>query len=159
MRRSYPRPACREMRWGSSKPPTRCCPASTRAPAATPNARCDARAWNCTCRRRPRAARHATVKLSDTTVAPYAVGDDRVDRGPASVALPRDSGLPVDERGRVAVDAYLRVPGTPDMFAIGDAAAVPDPADPGRPCPPTAQHALRQGMTAATNFVAAVRPG
>ena len=38
------------------------------------------------------------------------------------------------------------------MWAIGDAAAVPDPAQKRkRACPPTAQHAIRQGRVVADN--------
>ena len=43
------------------------------------------------------------------------------------------------------------------MWAIGDCAAVPDPARPGQPCPPTAQHAIRQGRLAAHNVACALR--
>lgn len=35
------------------------------------------------------------------------------------------SGLPVDNRGRLLVDAYLRVVNHPDLYAAGDAAATP----------------------------------
>ncbi|WP_181798281.1 FAD-dependent oxidoreductase, partial [Streptomyces sp. WELS2] len=35
------------------------------------------------------------------------------------------------ERGRLIVDPYLRPPGRPEVFACGDAAAVPDPDKPG----------------------------
>ena len=45
------------------------------------------------------------------------------------------------------------------MWAIGDAAAVPDPARPGQPTPPTCQHALRQGRTVAGNVAAALGAG
>jgi NADH dehydrogenase len=45
------------------------------------------------------------------------------------------------------------------VWAIGDAAAVPDPARPGRPTPPTCQHALRQGRTVAGNVAAALGAG
>ena len=46
----------------------------------------------------------------------------------------------------------LRVQGSDNVWAIGDAAAVPDPAQRRKaPCPPTAQHALRQGRVAADN--------
>lgn len=60
-------------------------------------------------------------------------------------------------KGRLVVDATLQVPGHPEVLALGDAAAVPDitkPAgDDGTPalCPPTAQHAMRQGRAAARN--------
>ena len=43
--------------------------------------------------------------------------------------------------------AYCQVEGFDDVWAIGDAAAVPDPARPGQPSPPTCQHAIRQGRT------------
>ena len=39
----------------------------------------------------------------------------------------RNLGLPLDERGRIVVDDHLRVYGEDDVWAIGDAAAVPDP--------------------------------
>jgi NADH dehydrogenase len=81
-------------------------------------------------------------------------------------------GLPLDPAGRVVVDATMRVldEGTPvpgaiapgsagvrgQVWAIGDCAAVPDPSRPGQPCPPTAQHAIRQGRLVARNVVAAL---
>jgi NADH dehydrogenase len=69
-------------------------------------------------------------------------------------------GLQVDERGRIPTDEYLRVPGHEGVSAIGDAAAVPDPAAGGkRPTPPTAQHALRQGRLVGTNVAAALGHG
>ncbi|MCC9310616.1 NAD(P)/FAD-dependent oxidoreductase [Kitasatospora sp. RB6PN24] len=61
-------------------------------------------------------------------------------------------------RGRLAVTAELRVPQFEGMFALGDAAAVPDLAkDDGAVCPPTAQHSARQGRKVADNLVAALR--
>ena len=68
-------------------------------------------------------------------------------------------GLPLTERGRIEADKYLQVAGHDDVWAIGDCAAVPDPARPGEPCPPTAQHAIRQGRTVAHNVAAALGPG
>src|SRR5436309_3864027 len=62
--------------------------------------------------------------------------------------------LPLDGRGRIVVDDHLRVQGQDAVWALGDAAAVPDPARPGQPCPPTSQHAIRQGKTAARNVAA-----
>jgi NADH dehydrogenase len=64
-------------------------------------------------------------------------------------------GLPVDAKGRARVDATTAVEGRPGIWAIGDSAAVPDPARPGQACPPTSQHAVRQGRVAAHNVVAA----
>ncbi|WP_371495437.1 NAD(P)/FAD-dependent oxidoreductase [Kitasatospora sp. NBC_00374] len=61
-------------------------------------------------------------------------------------------------RGRVAVTAEMRVPQFEGVFALGDAAAVPDLAKgDGAVCPPTAQHSARQGKACADNLVAALR--
>jgi NADH dehydrogenase len=52
------------------------------------------------------------------------------------------------------------VPGHDDVWAIGDAAAVPDPAQKGKGlCPPTAQHSMRQGRVVADNVAAALGHG
>jgi NADH dehydrogenase len=69
-------------------------------------------------------------------------------------------GLPLDERGRIPTDEYMRVPGVDGVWAIGDAAAVPDPAFGGkRASPPTAQHALRQGRRVGQNVAATLGHG
>ncbi len=62
------------------------------------------------------------------------------------------------ERGRLITNEFLEVNGNPGVWALGDCAAVPDPAT-GKACPPTAQHALRQGKVAAHNIFAAIRGG
>jgi NADH dehydrogenase len=69
-------------------------------------------------------------------------------------------GLPTDATGRLIVDRTMRVDGHPDVWAIGDAAAVPDPArKDGAPSPPTAQHAIRQGRLVARNVAASLGAG
>jgi NADH dehydrogenase len=68
-------------------------------------------------------------------------------------------GLPLAEGGRVEVDRAMRVSGHANVWAIGDAAAVPDPARKGASCPPTAQHAMRQGRRAARNVAAELGAG
>jgi NADH:ubiquinone reductase (H+-translocating) len=68
-------------------------------------------------------------------------------------------GLPVDQGGRVMVDSTMRVDGYEHVWAIGDCAAVPDPARRGQPCPPTAQHAIRQGRLVARNLAATLGNG
>ena len=81
-------------------------------------------------------------------------------------------GLPLDHEGRVVVDPSMRVTSTPaasdprgaahapgTVWAIGDCAAVPDASRPGQPCPPTAQHAIRQGRLVARNVAAALAGG
>jgi NADH dehydrogenase len=73
-------------------------------------------------------------------------------------ALAGDSGLPVDEAGRLRTDEYLRVTGVDDAWAAGDAAAVPDRTT-GGIMPPTAQHGMRQGRRLARNLVAWLEGG
>jgi NADH dehydrogenase len=69
-------------------------------------------------------------------------------------------GLPLDGGGRIVADSKMRVQGHHGLiWAIGDCAAVPDPAHRGRPCPPTAQHALRQGRRVARNVAATLGNG
>jgi len=69
----------------------------------------------------------------------------------------KDLNVPLDERGRVPVDSHLRVEGLSSVWAIGDCAAAPDPR--GGTCPPTAQHAVRQGPVVARNIAAQVGIG
>jgi NADH:ubiquinone reductase (H+-translocating) len=64
----------------------------------------------------------------------------------------RNLSVPLDDRGRVPVDEYLRVQGMDAVWAIGDCAATPQRG--GGLTPPTAQHAVRQGPVAARNIAA-----
>ncbi|GAA1274465.1 hypothetical protein GCM10009677_29670 [Sphaerisporangium rubeum] len=96
-------------------------------------------------------ATHDGVKLSDGEFVPsrslvWCVG---VRPDPLVESL----GLPT-ERGRLCTDEYLTVPGHPEIFACGDAAAVPDLTRPGEFTAMTAQHATRQGTRAALNLAA-----
>ncbi|GAA1287746.1 hypothetical protein Psi02_70380 [Planotetraspora silvatica] len=67
---------------------------------------------------------------------------------PLAAALPAEHG----RGGSVVVDSFLRVAGVEGVWAVGDCALIPG-AD-GRPYPPTAQHALREGRTVADNIAA-----
>ncbi|GGW82684.1 NAD(P)/FAD-dependent oxidoreductase [Streptomyces caelestis] len=63
-------------------------------------------------------------------------------------------------KGRLAVAPEMNLPGNDGVFALGDSAAVPDLAKgDGAMCPPTAQHALRQGRHVADNVIASLRGG
>lgn len=80
--------------------------------------------------------------------------DSRVDTrtvawvtGVTAAPLIETLGLPT-ENGRLKVDANLQVPGHSEVFAAGDAAAVPDLTQPGKITPPTAQHATLSGYPA-----------
>lgn len=69
-------------------------------------------------------------------------------------------GLPLDGGGRIKVDSYLQTDGFPRVWALGDAAAVPDPAKDFKvSTPPTAQHAIRQGRLVAKNVAATIEGG
>ena len=65
--------------------------------------------------------------------------------------------LPKGKNGRLITDRYLQVNGTDNIWALGDCAQVPAHGE--GFAPPTAQHAIRQARSAATNIVAAIRGG
>jgi NADH dehydrogenase len=67
-------------------------------------------------------------------------------------------GLPLDAHGRVRVDETLAVDGMEGVWALGDAAAVPNAATPGETDPATCQHALRQARRLARNLRGAAKP-
>jgi NADH:ubiquinone reductase (H+-translocating) len=97
------------------------------------------------------AADHARLSTGETIPTRTVVWTTGVAPHPTVKAM----NVPLDDRGRVVTDAYLRVQGLESVWAIGDCAAVPDPAKDGTvACPPTAQHAVRQGPVAARNIAA-----
>jgi len=63
-----------------------------------------------------------------------------------------------DKRGAVKVDSTLAVAGHAGVWALGDCAAVND-AKTGKPCPPTAQFAIREAATVAKNIASQLREG
>jgi NADH dehydrogenase len=98
---------------------------------------------------------HARLSTGETIPTRTVVWTAGVVPHPSS----RNLRVPLDERRRIVVDEYLRVRGEDQVWALGDAAAVPDPARPGQFCPPTSQHAIRQGKSAARNVAAALGVG
>ncbi len=72
--------------------------------------------------------------------------------------LLRDVDVPRSDSGRVTVDSTLAVPDRPGIFALGDCAVVTDTST-GKPCPPTAQYAIRMGRVVAENIAASIRGG
>ena len=64
----------------------------------------------------------------------------------------------VKERGRLVVNEFLELCDWPNVWALGDCAAIPNTKGSGFH-PPTAQHALRQGKTLAKNMLAAMNGG
>jgi NADH dehydrogenase len=93
-------------------------------------------------------ATHARLSTGETLPTRTAVWTAGVAPHPSL----RQLDVPLDERGRAPVDDHLRVKGMDSVWAIGDCAAAPDPR--GGACPPTAQHAVRQGPVAARNIAA-----
>jgi NADH dehydrogenase len=75
--------------------------------------------------------------------------------GVAPPPLLQSLTLPVDQRGYVLCEPDLRVRGFDNVWAIGDCAINPGPD--GQPYPPTAQHAIREGIHLATNIVRVFR--
>ncbi len=78
----------------------------------------------------------------------------------AGGALPDDKlirSLPCghDKSGRIVANKYLEINGYNGVFAVGDCACITDPHT-GDPYPPTAQHAIREGSTAAKNIIAEI---
>ena len=71
----------------------------------------------------------------------------------------KELGVPLTETGRIAVDQTMLVDGEDSIWAIGDAAAVPNPTNSDRPSPPTAQHARRQGIAVGKNVGASLGKG
>jgi NADH:ubiquinone reductase (H+-translocating) len=73
--------------------------------------------------------------------------------GVAAPPLTRSLGLPLDRVGRVLVGPDLTVSGQPEVFVIGDLAALEQD---GRPLPGVAPVAIQQGRHAAANIIRAV---
>src|ERR671937_380145 len=100
---------------------------------ASPWSVCAPRAWRCACT--PGSAAPAPRKSASRVASP----------------------LPKDGRGWVTVDAHLRVPGFPGVWALGDCARVPDILHPGHHHPAMAQHAIREADQLAHNIVTSIR--
>ena len=58
--------------------------------------------------------------------------------------------------GRIVVDKYLQLPEYKGVYALGDCAFITDP-NTGASYPPTAQHAIREGLTVAKNIIADIK--
>lgn len=99
----------------------------------------------------------SVVVLTGHGVAPYRSETIVWATGQRPSPLVSGLGLPTDEHGRLIVDDQLRAGGRSDVYALGDAAAVPDPD--GGVCPGTAQHAVRQAKVCAINVAAGLGIG
>jgi NADH:ubiquinone reductase (H+-translocating) len=86
------------------------------------------------------------------------MGDHRLDAGTviwaagvAASPLGRTLGVPIDRVGRVLVEPTLHVPGHPELYVIGDLAALNDRE--GNPLPGVAPVAQQQARHAARNII------
>ena len=75
--------------------------------------------------------------------------------GVAPSPIARSLGVPLDRVGRVKVLRDLSIPGAPEVFVIGDLAAIDD--DQGRPIPGQAQPAIQGGRHAARQILRTLR--
>jgi NADH dehydrogenase len=73
--------------------------------------------------------------------------------GTAPNPLLKTLAVEKDKRGALIVNSTLSLPGHPGLWALGDCAAVID-SKTEKPCPPTAQFALREAKTLAQNILA-----
>ncbi|MNS04800.1 NADH dehydrogenase-like protein [compost metagenome] len=74
--------------------------------------------------------------------------------GVAANPLLAEFPLQKDRKGRLRVHSTMQSVDRPEVWAIGDCAAIPDPE--GNPYPPLAQHALREAKVLAANIEAAM---
>ena len=89
------------------------------------------------------------------------MGDERLDArtifwaaGNAAAALGATLGAPRDRAGRVIVQHDLSVPAPPEVFVVGDMAAM---TSRGKPVPGVAPAAMQSGRTAARNILHTIR--
>ncbi len=109
---------------------------------------------------------HVDVRLNAivTDIQPDAVyvGEERIPThtvfwaaGNAASPLVRRMGVPTDRAGRAQVEPDLSVPGHPEVFVVGDAAAVKRPE--GGLVPGVAPAATQMGKSAAKNILRSIR--
>ena len=67
--------------------------------------------------------------------------------------------LPCDkDRGKICANEFMEVEGFSGVWALGDCSSIVETKT-GKPFPPTAQHAIRQGKILAHNITASIRGG
>jgi NADH:quinone reductase (non-electrogenic) len=150
----YPNLSRRDMRWVLVEAAGKILPELDEDLAGYARARLEERGIEVRADTRLEAVEDGVVRLSDGDAFPAEtlVWTAGVKPSP----LPRASGFPVDEAGRVKVKPTLAVEGLEGAWAAGDVAAVPNLAEGGL-APPSAQHALRQAKRLAENLAAELK--
>jgi NADH:ubiquinone reductase (H+-translocating) len=154
--RHYPGLAPTEMRWILVEAAARILPELDPDLAAYASRRLQERGIEILVETRLESAEGGVLRLSDGQV--MVAGTLVWTAGVKASPLAGLSGFPLDERGRVRVDEYLRVEGVSGAWAAGDIAAVPDRTTGGF-APPTAQHAMREGRRLGANVTASLGGG
>lgn len=102
------------------------------------------------------------TRLTDAQPGLVTLGDGEIlaetlvwTAGTAPNPLLKSLALEKDKRGALIVDRALALPGRPGLWALGDCAVVID-GKTEKPCPPTAQFALREAQTLAKNIRAQI---
>jgi hypothetical protein len=98
-----------------------------------------------------RAIEARRVRLADETIEASTIV---LAAGIVPNGIAADIPVVHDQRGRIAVDAAMRSRSHPQVWALGDCAAIPGPD--GKPYPALAQHAVREARQLARNIKAAV---
>src|SRR5215470_10139281 len=98
-------------------------------------------------------ATQGSIKLKDDTI--ILTNTIIWSAGDAPSLLTSNLKCDHDKTRKIIVDKYLEVPKYHGVYVIGDCALVMDP-NTGNPYPPTAQHAIREGSTAAKNIIASI---
>jgi NADH dehydrogenase len=87
------------------------------------------------------------------------IGNETIEAGTIVLSAgilpnPLVEALPVEKgrHGELVVDATMRCPSRPELWALGDSASIPGPD--GKPYPTLAQHALREARALADNICA-----
>lgn len=102
-----------------------------------------------------------TVRVAEVTAEQVTLDDDTVIDAATVVWTAGNAPNPLVRRlgfalahGGLACEPTMLVRGQDRVWALGDCAAIPDPAAPERYYPPTAQHAVQEGAAVADNIVA-----
>jgi NADH:ubiquinone reductase (H+-translocating) len=102
------------------------------------------------------------TRLTDAGIGVVSLSDGQIraetlvwTAGTAPNPLVQALPLEKDKRRALVVDRTLALPGKPGLWALGDCAAVID-AKTEKPCPPTAQFALREAQVLAKNIRAKI---
>ena len=99
-----------------------------------------------------------TLKRKEPEPAEFEIATETIVWTAGAVPNPllQELAIERDKRGEVVVEDTLRVKGNAGVWALGDCAVVPN-AKTGKPCPPTAQFAIREARTLAGNIRAAIK--